>query len=119
MRGVPCLPCSRAGHFCPAVARVNDWVDEAEEPMCLDCVNDRQCALLRCAGRGREESSVSGSQNVFGEIVFPSEISSVICRTPEELGLARTVPDIPERKLLATSWHDGAVRVERKKRDHR
>lgn len=122
MRG-ECAPCRRAGHLCAAVT-VGVWLERnGEELLCLDCANGQPCVVQRCAGQGREESSVRAMRSELGEIVFPGEEERVVHWTPEQLGLARTVPDIPERVTLSLSWGVGAVKssmsAARVKRDHR
>jgi hypothetical protein len=93
MRGVECAPCRRVGHRCPAV------VDDGEA-MCLDCLNERPCAALRCVGKVREESGVRLQAGDFGLVEFCNDVSEVIQRTPEELGLERVVV----AQVSAPSW---------------
>jgi hypothetical protein len=50
----------------------------------------------------RPESSVSAGIDEYGELVFACDRPGpVIHRTPEELGIERTVPDVPVRKTLS------------------
>jgi hypothetical protein len=70
----------------------------------------------------RPESSVSIEKNEFGEVVFACDRDGpVIHRTPEELGLAAVVPDVPMRKAVSYSWTDvpgaGPMRAAGVKRD--
>jgi hypothetical protein len=59
----------------------------------------------------------------FGEVNFPSDPERVVHWTPEQLGMARTVPDVPVRKTLTPDWSDaqpsGTMRLARVKRDRR
>ncbi len=120
---VECAPCRRAGHLCPAAIQAPRLEGGGEEPMCLDCAEGRACVAERCAGRGREESSVSARLGVFGDLEFPGEETAVVHRTPEELGIAKTVPDIPELKSVSLFWGDtiatGSMRAAGAKRDRR
>jgi hypothetical protein len=83
---------------------------DGEELMCLDCADGRACVVERCAGLGREESSVSPRVGTFGEVVFAGEKRDAIHRTPEELGLSATVPDVPELKAVTMTWGDEQAR---------
>jgi len=119
----PCAPCRRAGHLCVASIMPPRPAADGEEPMCLDCAEGRACVVQRCAGLGREESSVRAVRGEFGEINFPGEDSAVVHRTPEQLGIARTVPDVRERKTLTPDWSDaqpsGTMRMAHVKRDRK
>jgi hypothetical protein len=109
--------------MCPAAMLAPRMEGNGDEPMCLDCADGRACVALRCAGQVREESSVTVQAGIFGGVEFVGEGESVVHRTPEELGIARTVPDVPERKTVSLNWNDGAVRGSMRsagvKRDHK
>ena len=93
LRGSECGPCRRAGHYCPAALLAPRLEGEGDEPICLECADGELCVAVRCAGLVREESSACelGAMNVFGDIDMPGNGGKVVHRTPEELGIPRTV----------------------------
>jgi hypothetical protein len=95
---------------CPAAIYTALAEDGPEEPVCLDCADGEPCVAERCAGRTRESSGVSPSQDVYGEIVFAKDLAPVVTRTAEELGIARAVKDVPAETLLPYAvrpdWQD-------------
>ena len=102
-----CAPCRRDGHLCPAALMSSKFDGEGlagdgeeMEPMCLDCADGDPCAFRRCAGQGRAESSVTPRVDDFGALEFPTEQGAVVHRTPEELGVAAVVRDVPR----VASW---------------
>jgi hypothetical protein len=84
--------------------------DDIEEPMCLDCADGLACSFKRCAGQGRQESSVAvtaAEVDRLGLIEEPSHIKPITHRTPEELGVPSIVPDVPERKTVLPHGDEG------------
>lgn len=107
-RGTACVSCAARGHRCEAVIFCVLDADGAELPVCMACADDEPCAAVKCAGQGRESSAVTIEQNVWGEVFDVGTVSDVVHRTPEELGVPRTVPDVspaPEpRRGLSVDW---------------
>lgn len=91
-----CAACRRQGHFCPAVITVE--TEDGREPSCLECAEGETCVTLRVGGKGRENSSVAPTPADLGELRFdePAAPPPVVHRTPEELGIPRTVKAEPE-----------------------
>ncbi|MDR3741617.1 MAG: hypothetical protein P4L40_21570 [Terracidiphilus sp.] len=84
------------GHRCEAVLYAALEPDGPELAVCLACADGEPCVALRCAGQGRSGSSVQVVRDVWGDVQETGFVAPVIERTPEELGLPRVVPDVPE-----------------------
>lgn len=114
LRGRECGPCGRVGHACPAT--VMGDVGDGDEPLCLDCLEERPCVRARIQNRGRETSAARLDLNVYGEEVTATA-SAVIERTPEELGIPRLVEDEAPGALMP--WIDRSVVIRvRAAREH-
>ena len=90
---IECAPCRAAGHFCLGVLLVE--AADGDCWVCLDCADGEPCVVARCGGAGRDGSNVAASQDVFGQMVFAPDVAPVVTRTPEELGIPRTVASSP------------------------
>lgn len=86
--GTWCTECLALGHRCQAQIFVEGV------PSCLPCADAEPCAAMKAAGAGREGSTVATRLNVFLE-EEGAAAPPVVHRTPEELGIARTVKDEP------------------------
>jgi hypothetical protein len=64
-------------------------------PMCLACADGEPCAAVKCAGQGRHASSTRIEPNVWGEVHEVGFVADVVHRTPEELGIPRTIMEAP------------------------
>lgn len=114
LRGRECGPCGRVGHACPAT--VMGDAGEGNEPLCLDCLEERPCVRARIQNRGREGSAARLDLNVYGEEVTATA-SAAIERTPEELGIPRMVADEAPGALMP--WIDRSVVIRvRAAREH-
>jgi hypothetical protein len=87
------------GHRCTATTRDGDG-----RPVCLDCANERPCVALRTEGATRDESSVCAALDVYGQLTFSGDAGEVIQRTPEELGIARTVAHEEPIQDIRPEW---------------
>jgi hypothetical protein len=82
-----------------------------QEAVCLDCADEQPCLFDRCRGKVRENASAAVTPADLGEFqeLAPAAVSPVIHRTPEELGIPRTVPDVPVRRerSVRPDWNEG------------
>lgn len=96
LRGKECAGCRRVGHHRAAAA----WADGPEgesEPVCLDCVNERPCLLIRAAAV-RELSSVATRPEEFSAFGLDGQLP----------------PDPPPVKAVWPAWSaDASMRSTR------
>jgi hypothetical protein len=126
-RGTECVECRKRGHRCEAVIYVDGLQeagpstaagaaasaqDDNQIPVCMACADGEPCAVVKLQGAGRDGSSVQVTQNVWGEVEETGVLGEVVTRTPEELGLARIVADVPvvkERPRVDADWNVGRM----------
>jgi hypothetical protein len=82
--------------------------DDIEEPMCLDCADGLACSFKRCAGQGRQESSVAVTAaevdrlGLIEPVQLPGPTVIEIGDQPAQIETeSRDVPRLSRRKQAA------------------
>lgn len=113
MRGNYCAACRRAGHFCPGAVRMTRGDGAGEYWLCLECADGLPCAAVRCCGQVRAESSAAVTHAEVAGLKALEDVAPIVPpvthRTPEELGLSRTVAHAEARPIVRAPYYSAAA----------